>query len=168
MSGHTIGMVSRLLALGVLIASGASAPAASFATHGHWTVLPWPAACAALNRPPEEFNVAPFNALSIRQRRGAQPVLQVFAWPKVFEAGADVTIRITIDHTRIELPAKAADTYWAESKGPLPAELLALLRGARIAEIKLTGVSDLLAFDISQLEAVLASLDACVRQLPQN
>jgi hypothetical protein len=168
MSGHTIGLLSHLLALGVLTTTGGSALAASLAVHGHWTVLPSVTACAALNRPPEEFNVAPFNALSIRQRRGAQPVLQVFVWPNVFKPGQAVTITMSIDSTRIDLPAEAGDSYFAEAKGPLPADLLALLRGARVAEVKVTGVPQPLLFDISQLEAVLASLDACERQLPKT
>ena len=168
MSGRRIGILSHLLALGVLTTTGANALAASFAVHGHWTVLPYPTACAALNRPPEEFNVAPFNALSIRQRRGAHPVLQVWAWPNVFKPGQVVTITMSINGTRIALPAEAMDSYFAEAKGPLPTELLALLRGARVAEVELTGVSQLLLFDISQLDTVLASLDACERQLPKT
>jgi hypothetical protein len=162
-----VGMVLHL-AVGVLLATGGSALANVFATHGHWTVLSWPNACAALNRPAEEWNFAPFNALSVRQRRDAQPVLQVFLWPNALPTGQAVTIRITIGHERIELPAEAMSGYLAESRGPLPAALIALLPGARLAEIKLSAASELLAFDISQLAAALASVDACVRQLPNR
>ena len=161
-------MLSHLLALGVLTTTGGNALAASFTVHGHWSVFPSVTACAALNRPPEEFNVAPFNGLSIRQRRGAHPVLQVFAWPNAFKPGQVVTITMSINGTRIGLPAEAMDSYFAEAKGPLPAELLALLRGARVAEVEVTGLSQQLLFDISQLDAVLTSLDACERRLPKT
>ena len=127
-----------------------------------------PTACAAVNRPIEEFNAAPFNALSIRQRRGAKPVLQVFTWPDMFKPGQAVTVAITINGTRTELPAQTADSYIAETKGTLPAELIALLRGARNAQIEITGVAHMLLFDVSDVEAVLGSLEACERQLPRS
>ena len=163
-------MPPRLFALGFLIASAASALAAPFMTqHGHWTVMAGgPTACMALNRPPEEFNVAPFNALSIRQRRGAQPVLQVFTWPNVFKPSQSVTITMTVDGTRTELPAQTADSYIAETNSALPAELIALLRGARNAQIEITGLPHVLLFDISDVERVLGSLEACERQLPRS
>lgn len=167
---HTGCMPPRVFALGFLIASAASALAAPFMTqHGHWTVMAGgPTACMAVNRPPEEFNVAPFNALSLRQRRGAQPVLQVFTWPDMFKPGQTVTITFTINGTRTEAPAQTADSYIAETKGALPAELIAMLRGARSAQIEITGFPHMLLFDVSDAEAVLASLEACERQLPRR
>jgi hypothetical protein len=160
-------MLCRLLAPGVLILAAASAIAAPFhQQHGHWTVMSaGPTACLAINRPPEEFNAAPFNSLSIRQRRGASPVLQVFAWPDRFKPNEAVTVTITIGGTRIDLPARTFDSYGVET-GALPGELIALLRDRRAAEFVIGGVPQLLLFDISALPAVLDALAACDRDMP--
>ena len=134
--------------------------------HGHWSVMTAsPIACTAFNRPAEELNFAPYNALALRQRRGGPVRLQVFAWPGVFKQGQNVTIAVIIDGTRTELPAQAADTYLAETSF-LPPELLGQLRTARTAEFALSGVPDRLLFDVSAFDAVMKSLEDCMRQLP--
>jgi len=162
-------MLSRLLASSLLILAAGSASAAPFyQQHGHWTVMAaGPAACLAINRPPEEFNAAPFNSLGIRQRRGALPVLQVFVWPGLFKPGEAATLAITIGGTRIDLPARTFDSYGLET-GALPAELIARLRDGRSAEVVIGGVPQMLLFDISVLEAVLGALAACERELPRS
>ncbi len=119
----------------------------------------------ALNRPAEEFNFAPYNTLALRQRRGGPVRLQVFAWPGMFKQGQNVTIAVIIDGTRTDLPAQAADSYYAETSF-LPPELLAQLRAAGTAEFALTGVEPRLLFDVSAFDAVMKSLDDCMRKLP--
>jgi len=162
-------MLSRLLASSLLILAAGSASAAPFyQQHGHWTVMAaGQAACLAINRPPEEFNAAPFNSLSIRQRRGALPVLQIFVWPDLFKPGEAATLAITIGGTRIDLPARTFDSYGFET-GALPAELIARLRDGRSAEVVIGGVPQMLLFNISVLAAVLGALAACERELPRS
>jgi hypothetical protein len=124
-----------------------------------------PLACMALNRPAEEFNFAPYNALALRQRRGGPVSLQVYAWPGLFKQGQNVTIAVIVDGTRADLPAQAADSYYAETSF-LPPELLARLRTASTAEFALGGVEQRLLFDVSAFDAVMKSLEECMRQLP--
>ena len=135
--------------------------------HGHWTVMAaGPAACMAVNRPPEEFNFAPFNSLALRQRREGPARLQVFAWPGVFKAGETITVTVTIDGTRTELPARAFDSYIAEAA--MPADLRGRLRTARVAQFELSGLPQVLLFNVSQIENVMKSVEDCVRQLPRS
>ena len=74
-------------------------------------------------------------------------------------------IAVTIDGTRTELPAQAADSFYAETSF-LPPELLAQLRTARTAEFTLSGVESRLLFDVSAFDAIMKSLEDCMRQLP--
>jgi hypothetical protein len=156
-----------ITALAAALVSALPASGAPFdVKHGHWSVMSAsPVACMALNRPAEEWNFAPYNALALRQRRGSPLSLQVYAWPGVFKQGQKVTIAITIDGTRTELPAQAADSYYAETSF-LPPELLAQLRAARTAEFSLSGVESKLLFDVSAFDTLMTSLEECVRQLP--
>jgi hypothetical protein len=154
-------------ALAVALASSLPASAAPFMEkHGHWSVMAvTPQACMALNRPAEEWNFAPFNALALRQRRGSPVSLQVYAWPGVFRQGQNVTLAVIVDGTRTDLPAQAADSYYAETSF-LPPDLLAGLRAARTAEFVLSGVDSRLLFDVSAFDAVMKSLEECMQQLP--
>ena len=153
-------------ALAALVSALPASAAPFDVKHGHWSVMAVsPIACTALNRPSEEWNFAPYNALALRQRRGGPVRLQVYAWPGVFKQGQNVTIAVTIDGTRTELPAQAADSFYAETSF-LPPELLAQLRTARTAEFTLSGVESRLLFDVSAFDAIMKSLEDCMRQLP--
>lgn len=158
-------MLRMSLALAAsLIALAHGAHAAPFlARHGHWTVMAASAtACAAMNRPPEEFNAAPFASLALRQLRDGPARLQVFAWPGVFKPNDAVTITVTADGARTDMPGRTFDTYIAET--PLTAPLREALK-ARVAEFEITGLPSMLLFDVSHLGEVVASLEACVRGL---
>jgi hypothetical protein len=165
-------MRCRLAALAVSTLAGSAAvpaaPAPFMEQHGHWTVMGTSLACMAVNRPVEEFNYAPYNGLSVRQRRAGPARLQVFAWPGLFKQGQAVTIAITVGTTRTELPAEAADTFFVETKEALPAALLDSLRDRRVAQFEVSGVPQTLLFDMSHLPAVMRSIEDCVRQLPNG
>jgi hypothetical protein len=157
-----------IAALAAALVSALPASAAPFdVKHGHWTVMAAsPDACMALNRPAEELNFSPFNALAFRQRRGGPVRLQVFAWPGVFKQGQNVTITVTIDGGWTDLPAQAADTYYAETSF-LPPELLTRLRSAGTAQFAINGMESRLLFDVSAFDAVMTSLEDCMRKLPE-
>jgi hypothetical protein len=155
----------RLAAI-ALILTALPASAAFLERHAHWTVAAASqSACAAFNRPLEEFNAAPYAALSIRQRRGQPARLQVFAWPGAFKPGDKVTIRIAIG-PGTELAAQAANTYFVETAGGLQDALVSEMSAVGLVSFKITGLATVLFFDMSQLEAIMKSLAACMRQLP--
>ncbi len=160
-------MFARLTAFILCLATLPAAAAPFLERHAHWTVMAaGPSACMAINRPPEEFNAEPYAALALRQRRGRPALLQVFAWPGVFKPGDIVTVAITVGGTQTGFPAVAADSYFVEAKEALPAQFIGTLREAHAAQFELSGVPQILTFDLTQIEAVMKSLEACMRQLP--
>ena len=156
-------MLARLAAIALILAP-LPASAAFMERHGHWIVAAASqSACAAFNRPLEEFNAAPFAALSIRQRRGEPARLQVFAWPDVFKVGQRTTIEIG-SGLRTELAAHAPDNYFVEAADALPEASIGEMRAGAV-EIRVRGLPQMLVFDLSQIDAIMKSLDTCVRQL---
>jgi hypothetical protein len=162
-------MLARLAAIALaLILAPLPASAAFLERHGHWIVAAASqSACAAFNRPLEEFNAAPYAALSIRQRRGEPARLQVFAWPDVFKAGQRTTIEIG-SGLRTEVAAQAPDSYFVEATDALPDAAIAEMRAAGPVEIRVRGLPQMLVFDLSQIDAIMKSLDTCVRQLGRS
>jgi hypothetical protein len=160
-------MRSRLTAL-ALLASTCAAPAAPFtAQHGHWTVISLPSSCMAFNRPPEEFNGAPFNALGVHQRRDGAPTLQIYVWPDVFKPGQPVDIALARNNRgATDVKGTAASPYHAET--PLTAELRGAFSSGRMLEVEIAGVPSRLFFEIAQLETVLAALQTCAQGLPKR
>jgi hypothetical protein len=92
-------MIAHVFVAGLLWAVTAAAAAQSnvyYAERGHWTVSTTGAgACAAFNRPPEEINFAPYNALQITATENYHLGFIVFLWPGAVEAGReyDLTLR---------------------------------------------------------------------------
>jgi hypothetical protein len=156
-------MLARLAAIALIFAP-VPASAAFLERHGHWIVAAASqSACAAFNRPLEEFNAAPYAGLSIRQRRGQPARLQVFAWPDVFKPGQRTTIEIG-SGLRTELAAQAADSYFVEATDALPDAAIGEMRTGPV-EIRVRGLPQMLVFDVSEIDVIMKSLDTCVRQL---
>lgn len=142
------------------------ASAAFLQRHEHWTVTdshPLIPGCGAINRPPEEFHAQPYAALSIRQDRNTGARLFVFAWPGAFKYGEKVTIELGFGPGP-QLAAEALDSYVVAVRDELPAALVAEMREMRFVSFSITGLSQALIFDLAQIEAVMKSLAACVRQ----
>ena len=158
-------MQTRIAALALLASVGAASAAPFSAQHGHWTTVSLASSCMAYNRPSEELNGAPFNALGFHQRRGGTPTLQVYALPDAFKPGQTVNLALSPNNRgATEVKGTAASPYHVET--PLTADLRRDLSGARLLEVEIAGVPVRLFFEIVQLEAVLASLQACAQQLP--
>ena len=158
-------MLSRLAATAVLLTT-LPASAAFLERHEHWTVTdshPLVPGCAAINRPAEEFHAQPYAALAIVQARNIGPRLMVFAWPGAFKYGDKVTIELGIGPGP-KLAAEAQDSHVVATREDLPQELIAEMHAARFVSFSITGLSQALIFDLSQIEAVMKSLAACARQ----
>jgi hypothetical protein len=156
-------MLARFAVMALVLAP-LPASAAFMERHGHWIVAAASqSACAAFNRPLAEFNAAPYAALSIRQRRGEPARLQVFAWPDVFKAGQRTVIEIG-GNARTEVAAHAPDSYFVEAADALPDAAIDALRDGAV-EFRVRGLPQVLVFDVSQIDTIMKSLDACVRQL---
>ena len=154
------------IALAAAIVTTLPASAAFTERHEHWTVTdshPLVPGCAAINRPPDEFHAQPYAALSIVQGRNIGPRLMVFAWPGAFKYGDRLTIELGIG-PGTKLAAEAQDSHVAVTREDLPAPLIAEMGEARFVSFSITGLSQALMFDTSQLGEVMKSLAACMRQ----
>ena len=84
-------------ALFFLVALGAGACAADaqtnsfYAERGHWLVASNGQVCRALNRPPADFNFAPYDALQIAVRSDNGIGAEVFFWPKAMDSLATMS-----------------------------------------------------------------------------
>jgi hypothetical protein len=136
--------------------------------HGHWSVLSHGiTACSVENRPPEEFNAAPYNSLSVRQRANGAPVIQIYAWPDALKEGQSVRLTLAVNGLNpVELIAKTPSTLMLEA--PLPPDLRKDLRDGRMLEVEVQGLATRLFFAITHLDAALGTLQDCVQTLPKR
>jgi len=152
----------------VLPALADNAPGFFYAERGHWTVMNYPAACRAVNRPPEDFNQAPFNALQITVRPGNRISVEVFFWPGAVDPDADNALALVFGGgAPLILPATAAmgDYMLASSDSP---ELWGQLQKAKRLAAKVKDNPRIaLSFSLDQIGWVLTALQTCTRTLPK-
>jgi len=157
-----------LLALVALSPVPAGAQPGSYhAERGHWTVFSTSSACRALNRPPEDFNYAPFNALQIVTRPGGRIALEVFFWPGAVDPAADNALALGLGGSvPLILPATPTMGDFMLASGDAP-ELRARLGKAKTLTARVRGGADFaLSFSLDQIGWVLTALQSCTRMLP--
>jgi hypothetical protein len=160
----------RVLTFLVAVLVGATAQAQNsvyYAERGHWMVINGAKACRALNRPPMEFNYAPYNGLQIAARHGGISA-EVFFWPQAIDLSR--TYRMTLQsgkHT-ITLDAKATigDYMLVSAEDP---KLWRLLQDGEPVRISVEGEPKLeLYFGLEDMAWVVQSLDSCLRTVPKE
>lgn len=161
---------SLLLAFSAFAALSTRAGADTYyAERGHWTVYNGPTACRALNRPPEDFNAAPFNALQIVVRSGSRIGVEVFFWPGALDPAAAHELALGFGGgTPLVIAANAAmgDYMLASDHSP---ELWGRLQKAKAVTARVKGDPNLeLSFSLDQIGWVLDALTACARTLPKE
>jgi hypothetical protein len=159
-----------LVALVTLGANAAAAePATYYAERGHWTVYSSPAACRAVNRPPADFNYAPFNALQIAVRPGDRIAVEVFFWPGAIDPAADNALALGFGGGApliLAATASMGDFMLASEDSP---ELWGRLQKAKTLSAKVKADPNIaLAFSLDQIDWVLTSLQMCSRILPDG
>jgi hypothetical protein len=104
---------SILISLAIVL-SGVTAAAAQasifYAERGHWMVAKSGTnVCRATNRPAEDFNFSPFNALQIVVRSGQMIGVEVMFWPQAIDPGRDYRLVLRFDNGEpISLNARAS------------------------------------------------------------
>lgn len=160
-----------LLAL-ALTAAPASATVVFQVETNQWTVLSLTCSCLAINRPLNEFNAAPFNALQFRATPQGETFLDVQYWPIYFVAGEAYTVKLSIDRGRpIEVPAASPPgvDFSVSSTAPLGDDVLAALGNGETLTVTVAGTPQALTFEIGELRSVLPTLHVCAGLLePAN
>ena len=145
-----------------------TAPGFFYAERGHWTVSNSPTACRAVNRPPEDFNQAPYNGLQITVRPGDRISVDVFFWPGAFDPTTDHELVLGFGGgAMLTLAASPVMEYMLASEDSV--ELWGRLQKAKSLSAKLKDDPKLgLTFSLDQIGWVLTALQTCTRTLPKE
>src|SRR5690242_2171810 len=81
-----------------------------YVERGHWLVSNGIKVCRALNRPAEDFNFAPYNALEIAARPDNSISAEVYFWPKAIDPARDYVLKLTFEGAGSTLSLKAKAT----------------------------------------------------------
>ncbi len=140
-----------------------------YAERGHWTVMAGGSACRALNRPPEDFNASPYNALMIVARPDNTMGVDVFFWPGAFDAAGSYDLLLTFDAGKA-MALKSRPTigdYMLTSDTDV-----ALWRAFQSAARLYVGVKGeptrSLHFGLDGVDWVLTTLQSCISRLPKT
>lgn len=163
--------MSRLSMIAVTLAglcAAAPAGAAPFReTVGGWTVFLQGRWCNALNRDPQEFSVAPYNALVFARVSGGDRVEpRLYAWPGAFDPDMPVALSFSLPNVDlpITLTAMTTEDYIVDPDTPLSPEDLGRIGAAGLVTVQVTGAArpvKPLAFRTEGLALVLDSLARC-------
>jgi hypothetical protein len=141
---------------------------AYYAERGHWTVFLLPSACRALNRPPSDFNFAPYDALQIVVRPGAISV-ETFFWPLALDKSQAHRLLLRFDQTKdLTLDANAAmgDFMLASAADT---KLWRLFEDAEVLTVVVEGEHQLsLQFELGDIGWVMDRLQDCQGLLPKS
>jgi hypothetical protein len=160
--------LALLVATGLVAVATESTTAVSpyVVTETQWTIFALSVRCVAVNRPPEEINASPYNALWLSKKVGqAGTELQVFYWPGAFKAGDRTTLAMTFDGGLLmTYPATAMDEFTLKTDAPLSDKDVAELGRSQLTTATSGGLVEFFLTD--KLPAVAGKLSECVASLP--
>lgn len=153
-----------------LAASGAAAQGEVFfsAERGQWIVANSAADCRAYNRPPEEINFAPYDALEIVAKPGFLIGVSVMFWPGAVMPDQDYELLLSFDRADpLSLPAKPAGDFVLRSEPTMNRELWKQLQTAERLHAGVSGHGELsLLFLLDDPAWLAKTLRDCLVLLP--
>jgi hypothetical protein len=163
----------RMLLFALVAATGTTAAHAQvssfYAERGYWLVASSGKACRALNRPPADFNFAPYNALQIAARADNSIRVEVSFWPKAIDPARDYVLNLAFDRgDDLKLKAKSAMGDFMLASEP-EQKLWRSLQDATGVTIGVSGEESLkLFFALDDMMWVLNRLQSCAGTLPKE
>ena len=160
-----------LLFLAAVVSATAAYAQTSFfyAERGYWLVASNGKVCRALNRPPADFNFAPFNALEIAVRSDNSIGAEVYFWPKAIDPARDYVLNLTFEGAdALSLKAKSTmgDFMVASEREQ---KLWRSLQDATGLTVGVEGEPTLkLYFGLDDMMWVLNRLQSCGSSLPKE
>jgi len=164
-------MRSLVLLAAVTVSTGAAQAQSSmfYVERGHWLVSSSIKVCRALNRPAEDFNYAPYNALEIVAGPDSGIGAEVYFWPKAIDPNQDYVLKLAFDRAdALTLKAKSTmgDFMLASEHEQ---KLWRSLQDATGLTVTVDGSPDLkLYFGLDDIMWVLNMLQSCVSNLPSG
>ena len=139
-----------------------------YAERGHWTVMNLASRCIALNRPPAEFNAAPYNALEISAWPKSAISIDVFFWPGAVTMERDYELQLYFSAGDVTLPAKPTIGDYALASAP-DMGLWRKLQDSTSLSVRVAGEQNLsLFFTLDDMNWVLNTLQICTGYLPKE
>jgi hypothetical protein len=162
------------LAVALLLAATTAGAAQSnyyFVERGHWWVsTAGPGDCRAANRPAEELNAAPFNAVQFFIRPGNALGIDLFLWPGAVVSGERLELRLRFDAKQpMLLPAEAIGDFALRSDAVARSPVLRELADAERLHIGISGRPDIgLLYLVEDGAWLLQALLKCASLLPKQ
>jgi hypothetical protein len=140
------------------------------AERGQWMIANTSTACRALNRPPADFNYAPYDALQIVARANNTIGVEVFFWPKAIDPSRDYRLQLNFSPgSAVTLDAKPAIGDYMVSASDDASRLSAMFQKATTLVVTVEGEPRLdLFFGLDDISWVLTKLQSCARLLPKT
>lgn len=164
-----IGVFSGLLSLAPLPV--AAQPASYYVELGSWHVMSGLQNCQAFNRDPAEYNVAPYNALNLRQAAGAKgAALYLSFWPGAFSPAQEVSLTFQYfgDAGRADdevLKGRAQNDFLVEVDRLFDGKALQMLADKRFIVITPENGVGALGFDTQAMTEIGSHLESCAARL---
>lgn len=134
-----------------------------------WRIANLATSCLAFNRPADEFNAAPYNALSFALARDGALRFRVHFWPRAFKEGDGRALGINFSGgASFALKARSADGFSLETDEPVTPEFRRALGGNAMLAATAEGIGTSLAFNVERVGQVLTLLGDCARMLPER
>ena len=162
--------LAGLTAFALLATAAAAQTGMYYAERGHWIVSTSSGgACRAGNRPPEEFNYAPYNALQFVVRPGSLIGVEVFFWPGALNPEQSYKLSVSFDNAApLSLDARTTMDFVLAVEPQNSRELWRGLQDAEVLRVAVTGADGLdLLFSLDDSTWLLRALQNCARVLPQ-
>jgi hypothetical protein len=162
-------------ALIFLAAAAVSATAAHaetsffYAERGYWLVASNGMVCQALNRPPADFNFAPFDALEIAVRSDNSIGAEVYFWPKAVDPTRNYVLKLSFEPgDTLSLKAKSTMGDFMLDSEP-DQKLWRSFQDATGLTVAVDGEPSLkLYFGLDDIMWVLNRLQSCGGTLPKE
>lgn len=162
--------IPTLIAMSMLAATAAQAQTSVYyAERGHWTVMNYPAACRAINRPMVDFNYAPFATLQITVRPKSVISVDVFFWPSAVMMDREYELRLRFTSGGdLTLPARPTLGDYVLASDP-DVGLWRKLQDSKMLGVGVVGEPALaLQFTLDGIDWVLNALTTCAGTLPRE
>lgn len=153
--------VLGLVLLGV-ISSNSTAVGQDLIKDENWTIIELGSSCSAINRPLEEFNASPYNAMAVNASKARGLELQIYFWPGYVTSD---TVELTLtseDGNRLEV---IAEPYGDQAVTVLLSNtdrIRIMLEKGTLLLATLKSKPDSLIFEIEPLRRLLLQLDSCI------
>jgi hypothetical protein len=133
----------------------------------HWRIASAGAHCLAANRPFHDLNASPFNGLSINLTKDGRWTFWVYFWPKALKTDADVPLVFTFGGRKDVKALGKAFADMAATLSNVGASFRDDFAKAEKGELIVAaeGLTTQLHFDIADIAAVFAALEACAKTL---